>query len=45
MEDEARSFSMGRMCVLQMVDPAAIHGGGSPHDAVDLVALLQKELG
>jgi hypothetical protein len=33
------------MCVLKMVDTPAIHRGGSPNDAVHLVALVQKELG
>src|SRR6267378_4435029 len=36
---------MAWMCVLQVVDPSTIHRGGSAHDAVHLVALLQKELG
>src|ERR1700686_3128761 len=44
-EDEAGALSMARICVLQMVDPPAIHGGGSPHDAVHLVALIEEKLG
>jgi len=36
---------MGRVRVLKVVDPAAIHGGGSPDDAVYLVTLLQQKLG
>ncbi len=44
-EEEARFALLARMTVLQMVDPRPVEAGGTPDHPVDLVALLQQQLG
>jgi len=42
MEDKARPLRLARMSMLKVIDAPAIHGGGAPHNSVDLVSLLEQ---